>query len=400
MKRLILCILTLLYSTQLTVPAFSQGPPTGSSSHPVKTAVNPTPPAPSSIKFLDAVPQNNPALTYPAGASYAQLQLWQKNSIASVNILWDKSQAQAEEQRRNTRDPQTLKKINKWIQALRIATLRWVQDISNIFAALVKIIGTTGNRKVPPFNESPYRPNGGTTWPGPLPTTVPGPGPIPGPGPGPIPGPVPAPIPFPIKVKVPIETESGEIKTLEVQVNSRMIDRNPDPRIILLLFGKMKKYKCPAPHNMAITSWTFAQRKPGSFVPTYRDYRTVFFKFYPFLAQWSPMIEVHHAIEQNVLKRHPGLFLDDEIVLAIENLRGICGDAARHQLHRQIIRFMWDAFSSYHKFFNIPTTREDCIWYCRAIDDCIGDEFYPYYNPSLNRPLLLPLPWEIQTIPR
>lgn len=316
------------------------------------------------------------------------MQLWQKTSIDSVNIIWNKSQQEAEEKRHQTKDPATLKKINKWIQDLRIATIRWVQDISNVFAALVKLIGTNGTRMVPPFNESPYKQNGTAQWPGPQP--------LPGPGPGPGQNP----IPLPINAKIPIKTDSGEVKTMELKINSRMIDRNPDVRIVLKLFGNMKKYKCPAPHNMATTSWTLSYRKPGNFVPAYQNHRTVFFAYYQYLKKYEGTIEVHHAIEQRVKTDYPGLFLNDEITYAIENLRGICGDEAKSELHRRVIYFMWSAFYSYHKYFDIPATREDCIWYCREIDYLIGDEYYPYYNPSLNRPLLAPLPFEIKTVPR
>ncbi|RZS32691.1 hypothetical protein EV193_11174 [Herbihabitans rhizosphaerae] len=72
-------------------------------------------------------------------------------------------------------------------------------------------------------------------------------------------------------------------------------------------------------------------------------YRQIYFAAYP--AAWGK-VEVHHAIEQQVLKRYPGLYTEAWIN-DLPNLRGIPlikGQDGNNTLHRSLIRLCWDYF--------------------------------------------------------
>ena len=104
-------------------------------------------------------------------------------------------------------------------------------------------------------------------------------------------------------------------------------------------------------------------------------YHTTFFKAFPWL---KGKVVVHHAIEQQVLKRYPGLFTKADIH-ALENLRGIPKEL-NNTLHLSDIRKEWNKF--YKKFDDadlIPTKKqlED---YAKAIDKKFANQFDPPFS--------------------
>lgn len=90
-----------------------------------------------------------------------------------------------------------------------------------------------------------------------------------------------------------------------------------------------------------------------------KDYKKTFFNEYPDL---KGSVVVHHAIEQQVLKRHPNLFSLEEIH-ALENLRGIPKEI-NSDIHLSKIRRDWNRF-----YRNSPNpTKEEVINYMIELD--------------------------------
>jgi Protein of unknown function (DUF1557). len=97
-------------------------------------------------------------------------------------------------------------------------------------------------------------------------------------------------------------------------------------------------------------------------------YKRAFFKAFPFL---KGKVVVHHAIEQQVLKRYKGLFTKEEIH-ALENLRGIPKEL-NNTLHLSEIRILWNRF--YTAFPN--ATKKQIMDYAKHIDNELGHLFNP-----------------------
>jgi hypothetical protein len=190
---------------------------------------------------------------------------------------------------------------------------------------------------------------------------------------------------------------------IEVQVNRRktvvitptplpMPNPNPIPnpapqknqkeRVVPLPVKKKASDECQAPSYAAITSWTLNFTPDKNFVPPYRDYRRIFFDQYPSLKGYG--IEVHHAIEKQIIDLWPDLFTYDEVYFDIRNLRGICGDTAKNETHRRDIRNDWDSFSTKYLSTNTKPTRMDVIKEARRQDIQYGQLYYPFYNSSKN----------------
>jgi len=102
-------------------------------------------------------------------------------------------------------------------------------------------------------------------------------------------------------------------------------------------------------------------------VPKYTD---TFFAAHPEL---EGKVWVHHSIEQQVLKRYPGLFSEAE-VHALENLRGIPKSVV-NDLHLSKIRVAWNEF--YRTFGNGMPTRQQVIDYAKMLDKRFGASFSP-----------------------
>ena len=97
-------------------------------------------------------------------------------------------------------------------------------------------------------------------------------------------------------------------------------------------------------------------------------YKKVFFDAFPFL---KGKVVVHHAIEQQILKKFPGLFTKSEIH-ALDNLRGIPKEL-NNTLHLSEIRIYWNEF--YRTFPN--ATKKQIQDYAKFIDKEIGHLFNP-----------------------
>ena len=101
-------------------------------------------------------------------------------------------------------------------------------------------------------------------------------------------------------------------------------------------------------------------------------YKATFFALYPLL---KGKVVVHHAVEQQVLKKWPGLF-DKTFMHSIDNLRGI-PKSLNNTLHLSSIRIEWNKF--YRAFDNagkIPSKKQ-VLDYAAAIDKKFGHLFDP-----------------------
>ena len=99
-----------------------------------------------------------------------------------------------------------------------------------------------------------------------------------------------------------------------------------------------------------------------------KNYRGTFFGANP---DQNGQVFVHHAIEQQVLKRYPGLFSPEELH-SLENLRGI-PRAINNRFHLSILRRAWNAF--YRTYAN--PTRQQVQDYTSRIDRRYGRHFEP-----------------------
>ncbi|MGY0695009.1 hypothetical protein ACW2QC_19980 [Virgibacillus sp. FSP13] len=98
------------------------------------------------------------------------------------------------------------------------------------------------------------------------------------------------------------------------------------------------------------------------------NYRKTFFEAYPEL---EGSVVVHHAVEQQVLKRFPNLFSLEEIH-ALENLRGIPKEI-NNDIHLSKIRKDWNRFYRNHP----NPTKEEVINYMIELDKKYGEKFNP-----------------------
>jgi hypothetical protein len=101
-------------------------------------------------------------------------------------------------------------------------------------------------------------------------------------------------------------------------------------------------------------------------------YRTTFFNAYPDL---QGQVIVHHAVEQQVLKRYPGIVSQTEIH-SLENLRGIPKDI-NGRVHLRDIRKEWDAFYQQFAKLGKQPTKADLLNKATEIDTMFGKRFMP-----------------------
>ncbi|MFK4222766.1 RHS repeat-associated core domain-containing protein [Streptomyces sp. NPDC019890] len=101
---------------------------------------------------------------------------------------------------------------------------------------------------------------------------------------------------------------------------------------------------------------------------TSSNYRSTFFKANPSL---KGKVWVHHAVEQQVLSKYPGLFSKSEIN-SLENLRGV-PKSVNGDLHLGRIRVLWNGFYKTNK----NPTRQQVLDYATFVDDFVGNEFSP-----------------------
>jgi hypothetical protein len=99
-----------------------------------------------------------------------------------------------------------------------------------------------------------------------------------------------------------------------------------------------------------------------------RYYRTTFHATFPGL---RGEVVVHHAVEQQVLKRYPGLITESELH-SIENLRGIAKEL-NPDLHLRKIRELWDDF-----YETVPhPSKQELLDFATRIDDEFGQLWIP-----------------------
>ncbi|MEU3225961.1 RHS repeat-associated core domain-containing protein [Streptomyces sp. NPDC006976] len=114
----------------------------------------------------------------------------------------------------------------------------------------------------------------------------------------------------------------------------------------------------------------FPTREEGSVGSTAdHKYKRTFFNEHPEL---KGKVVVHHAIEQQVLKRYPGLFSADEIH-SLENLRGIPKGDINSKVHLSDIRVSWNEFYRTHS----NPARQDVLDHVTHVDDKLGNWFSP-----------------------
>ncbi|MEK2476211.1 putative T7SS-secreted protein [Streptomyces noursei] len=99
------------------------------------------------------------------------------------------------------------------------------------------------------------------------------------------------------------------------------------------------------------------------------NYKKTFFNAYPGL---KGQVVVHHAIEQQVLRRYQGLFSPDEIH-SLENLRGIPKGDINSSVHLSEIRRAWNGFYAAHP----NPTRQQVLDFATRVDDSLGHWFTP-----------------------
>ena len=85
---------------------------------------------------------------------------------------------------------------------------------------------------------------------------------------------------------------------------------------------------------------------------------------------------IHHAVEQQVLRKYPSLFSEVEIN-SFRNLRGIPVEI-NNTVHLSAIRKIWDGF--YEAMPN--PTRADLLKQATKIDDIFGSQFFPKVSKS------------------
>ncbi|MFC9848367.1 DUF6531 domain-containing protein [Streptomyces sp. NPDC060223] len=112
---------------------------------------------------------------------------------------------------------------------------------------------------------------------------------------------------------------------------------------------------------------TRAEASVGS--TTSHSYKKTFFAAHPGL---KGKVVVHHAIEQQVLNRYPGLFSADEMH-SLENLRGIPKGDINSRVHLSQIRVEWNRFYD----SNPNPTRQEVLDQVTRVDDMLGNWFSP-----------------------
>lgn len=101
---------------------------------------------------------------------------------------------------------------------------------------------------------------------------------------------------------------------------------------------------------------------------TSTDYKRTFFNAYP---ETKGNVVVHHAVEQQVQKRYPGLVSDSEMH-SLENLRGI-PKVINSDVHLSQIRKEWNRF--YRQ--NPNPTQQQLLDKATEIDNKFGTQFVP-----------------------
>jgi hypothetical protein len=102
---------------------------------------------------------------------------------------------------------------------------------------------------------------------------------------------------------------------------------------------------------------------------TSHDYKGTFFRKHPHL---KGKVVVHHAVEQQVLKRYKKLFTPSELH-SLQNLRGIPKGQVNSRVHLSQIRKEWNQFYKDHP----APTRQQVLDHATKIDLKLGTNFNP-----------------------
>jgi hypothetical protein len=86
--------------------------------------------------------------------------------------------------------------------------------------------------------------------------------------------------------------------------------------------------------------------------------------------------QVHHAVEQQVLDRYPGVATESEIN-SLPNLRGMPTGQAGIDLHQSKIRVAWDSFYDQMASMGRTPTKNELLSFARMLDDLYGSQFVP-----------------------
>jgi hypothetical protein len=105
---------------------------------------------------------------------------------------------------------------------------------------------------------------------------------------------------------------------------------------------------------------------------TSTDYKKTFFNAHPEL---EGNVVVHHAIEQQVLKKYPGVISEAELH-SLENLRGIPKEI-NSDVHLSKIRKEWNRFYEGFDLTGTAPTRQQLLDKATAIDKQFGKQFKP-----------------------
>lgn len=107
-------------------------------------------------------------------------------------------------------------------------------------------------------------------------------------------------------------------------------------------------------------------------ISTSTNYRATFFEANPGL---EGQVVVHHAVEQQVLSRLPGVVTESEIH-SLENLRGIL-NALNSDLHLSKIRTEWNRFYKPFEASGTSPTQAQLLRKATEIDARYGIQFNP-----------------------
>jgi hypothetical protein len=99
------------------------------------------------------------------------------------------------------------------------------------------------------------------------------------------------------------------------------------------------------------------------------DYKGTFFKKHPKL---KGKVVVHHAVEQQVMRRYPGRFTLSEMH-SLENLRGIPKGQVNSRVHLSAIRKEWNQFYKNHP----NATKQQILDHATRVDLKFGTNFNP-----------------------
>jgi hypothetical protein len=105
-----------------------------------------------------------------------------------------------------------------------------------------------------------------------------------------------------------------------------------------------------------------------------QDYAKTFRQHY---ANYNDQIgQVHHAVEQDVLTRYPGVVTDSEMH-SLQNLRGIPTGPVGTDLHQSKLRMAWDMFYQQMEAMGRAPTKTELLNQARRVDDMFGGQFVP-----------------------